>query len=847
MNIAENYIYGEDNRRGHVPVIEQLLVFEERELPALVQGAGVLLGSLASQLADRGLRREFDTRMSGHLPLEPRALFASLYNGLALSLQVSAGHRVQYCQGSLEEDPRQLRVMFEYEDEDVGLRASQLAHLLLKKACPVIEVKLPSVDKQATLASLLADFPGFARSRLLPVDTQAIIDAARRENIPCYKLDRYPLRSEVLGFRIRPNSPLRLGHGRYQHIVDGTFCVDRCEKLLPLLSDRERVMRHLHQLGLPVPTVDPVSQNCTTLSRAFRSADRISYPVIVKPGVRVRSGLDSTPVHNESELAPAHALASAHGRRVWLEQLVPGSSYKILFANGTILGVLSECGVPQNVTRDTHVSILDHASKVSQSLDTGVLLLTCVTKDISQPLEDVGGAFVDMDLAPELDSFLTVDSSLLRAAATGLVHWLFPQGPKSRIPLIAVTGTNGKTTTSRMIYSILNRSGRATGLACTDGVYASQGRAIVEGDYAGLEGHIMLLNSPEIDSAVLETARGGVLTRGFGFEHCDIAVCLNVTEDHLFEYGIETVEKMAAVKRTIVDRSNGKVVLNADDPLCMAMLPLQNNKEIGLVSMDQAINVLRNDHGDCHFFSVLEDINGTETIVIYDREKQVPIISVDAIPATFNGTAGHNVSNALHASMVCYLAGTASNMIQAALSSFAMSYESTPGRLNIYDQLPFRVILDYAHNPDGIYKLCQFIAQQEVKGRRLVAFSAAAESRLEVTLSNALAVASHFDEYCCFNYFSNIEKQQFHIPERLRHMLIEEGIPGGSVHTKPTGVEGTKALLQMAREGDLVVILSGHSDRKEIWECITGFKQGENPAVNAEVQEASIQRTFGSH
>jgi cyanophycin synthetase len=672
----------------------------------------------------------------------------------------------------------------------------------------------------------LAEFIDFATARALPLDTRVLIDAASRAGIPWLKVDRMPFKREDGKFRIRPNSPLKLGHGCHQHIVDGNFCVDLSSAHSQLLSDREEVIRFMQRSDLPLPGRDGDSQNCSTLSRARRSAGKLGYPVALKPIVKSRGHGVSLDIRDEAGLRDAFEQAREYSRRVVVERHLPGNTYKLIIANRQMIAVVhvrSATDDTRDVSAGVHPSIRAAALRAASALDIGLLVFTLVATDIGLPLGETGAAFVDMDVAPALDAFLPAGSPLLAAASAQFIEWLFPPGSASRIPLVAVTGTNGKTTTSRMIRAILEKAGFRPGLACSEGVYVGGQQPILAGDRSGLIGHYQLLADPAINCAVLETARGGLLKRGFGFDHCDVAVCLNVTRDHLEDCGINTVEQMATLKRSIVQRARQAVVLSADDPRCLAMAPFSNTKRLCLVSIERSIDDLRALAVQCDCYVVTEEIEGEEQLVLYDRDRRLPIVPGNNIPATHRGMARYNLSNALHACAACHLLdiGIDTGALAAGLEQFEMNFDNTPGRLNFYDGLPFRILLDYAHNPDGITRLCAFVDKLPAQGRKIVAFSAASYNPTEIIQGNAQAVAGHFDCYFCYNFLSNIKQEHLEIPSTLRATLLAQEVAPGNIFEAANGLEAIDRILQMAEAGDLVVFLSGHSDRREIWERIT--------------------------
>ncbi len=368
---------------------------------------------------------------------------------------------------------------------------------------------------------------------------------------------------------------------------------------------------------------------------------------------------------------------------------------------------------------------------------------------------------------------------------------------------------------------MLRRSGLSPGLACTDGVYGSDNRLIREGDSAGGTAHWLLLSNPDLDSLVLETARGGVARDGIVFDRCDVGICTNVTADHLGMRGLETVEQMVGLKRSIMTRASRAVVLNADSTECLAMLPFQEAETTCLVSMKRPAEELREMGGADSSCAVLEEVAGREWMVIHGPGGRMPLIAVNEAPATFGGTARHNVANALHACLAACLLGVAIEEIRAVLANFRMNFEETPGRLNIFDDLPFRVIMDYAHNGDGFRQLCRFTDLQEVAGRRIVVFTLFGDRRDSDILDAAAEMAGHFDHYICRNYRDlRGGRDPGEIPALLREALLNANVPAEAIETVPDPVAAIEAGLAMAGEGDLLVLLTDREEFRPTWDRV---------------------------
>jgi len=414
---------------------------------------------------------------------------------------------------------------------------------------------------------------------------------------------------------------------------------------------------------------------------------------------------------------------------------------------------------------------------------------------------------------------------LLESSAGEIIDWLYPEGSPARMPIIAVTGTNGKTTTSRMISHILTTAGRRPGLVCTDGVFLN-GRQIENEDQAADTGHLKVLSSKEVDFAVLEAHHAGIIYRGFAFRWCDIAVCLNVSEDHLGVANIETIEQMAAVKRALPERARHAAVLNADDPLCLAMLDSLTAEKICLVSMHSTHQTLKAKSGERLASScVLEQKDGEDWLVIHDESHQLPVMAVAEIPATMGGLARFNVSNAMHAVMATYLAGTEAGQIRTAMRQFEMNYETTPGRLNVFDELPFRIIMDFAHNPDGARKLSAFVDLLDVPGRKVIAFAGSPDRQDDTLRNMAAALAGHFDFYYCKDHASREGEERRKVAPILQQGLLAAGVPADQTAIRAYGDELIFEILSACKEGDLLVMLMGHIEKHQLPTLIKKYAQ----------------------
>lgn len=828
MRIIEPLVYIGPNRRSAKTVIEWPLQLSPAELKAIRRATSGSLQAIRARLDDLGCdipptfaerKHELDTNAAFSLPG-----IATWVTEIALAMQQAAGHRVFFRTVLSRSGADRCRLIFEYEHQGTGLDAGELAMRVLSESVPGLEWEPGNKPVGASLEDAYRAFLTQASKYILPLDTQAIIDAATLLDVPCVKLERDPYGTLEGDFRIRRNGLLMLGHSCYQHIVDGTLCIDRTPELAFLLFDREKMFQYMVGVGLPSPRQDREFRNIITAKRAVRSAEKIGYPVVLKPVRRSRengslANRTCKPLGSAAELKRAFEEVSGSSQRVIVEQHIAGSTFHLLLANNEVVCVVDSLGVPMPLS-SLHNSVLNLALRITKALNSGLLNITLVTQDPGRPLADTGGAVVDLDPAPKLDQLLAGEPKLMAMAAERFVRWLYPPGTPSRIPLVAVTGTNGKTTTSRMIARIMRIAGFSPGMASTNGVYFNE-ILQKQGDLAGSGGHHTLFESQDIDMGVLETARGAVANSGVMFDWCDVAVCLNVTYDHIGEYGIDTLEEMVALKRSVMERARHAVVLNADYTTSRNMLPFAASINVYLVSVDSEARVIRDLAGESSFACVLEKEDGKEWITLYEPDGiRSPLIPVAAIPATLNGTARFNISNAQHAICACHALGMELETIRQGLGSFEASIENTPGRLNIYRELPFTVILDYAHNADGFRKLSEFTDAQSVSGRKILVFGIDSKHRDTDIKAAMYELAGHFDHYFCVNSQDLWGRQAHEIPALLASGLTSAGVAESDITLVLEFDEWWQHGLDMAAPGDLLMLLPDSEEVQPIWELL---------------------------
>jgi cyanophycin synthetase len=403
-------------------------------------------------------------------------------------------------------------------------------------------------------------------------------------------------------------------------------------------------------------------------------------------------------------------------------EAVPATGVRVLVRRNANL---STGGTAADVTDFVHPEVAARAVEAAQMIGLDIAGVDIVVSDIGRPLESQGGVIVEVNAGPGLRMHLQPSSGKPRPVGEAIIESLYPDRQDGRIPIVAVTGVNGKTTTTRFIAHIVRSLGRKVGMTCTDGIFIND-RRIEAGDCSGPMSAQAILMNPAVEAAVLETARGGILRAGLGFDRCDVAVVTNIGEgDHLGLSDIETLEKLAAVKRTIVDAvsANGAAVLKANDPLVAQMARDCRAPVIFFAQRadDPVIAAHRRAGGRAIFVR-------HDTVIIAEGEVEIPLVALENVPLTHGGRIAFQVENALASAAAAWALGIPRDAIRAGLESFAADLEKVPGRFNLLEIGGATVIVDYGHNVSALSALIEAI-EQFPQERRTIVYSAAGDRR----------------------------------------------------------------------------------------------------------------------
>jgi cyanophycin synthetase len=373
---------------------------------------------------------------------------------------------------------------------------------------------------------------------------------------------------------------------------------------------------------------------------------------------------------------------------------------------------LSTGGTSTDVTDEVHPANIMMCERIAKIIGLDICGIDIMATDLRTPVKENGGAILEVNAAPGFRMHIDPSEGLPRNVAEPVVDMLFPKGSAGTIPIIAITGTNGKTTTTRLTAHIAKTAGYKVGYTTSDGVYI-QNQLMMKGDCTGPISSAFVLKDPTVDFAVLECARGGILKNGLAFQNCDVAVVTNISADHIGLGGIDSMEQMAKVKQVVPETTfkHGYAILNADDDLVYAMKDgLECN--VAFFSMDENNPRIKKHCKDGGYAAVFE--NGYITIM--KGTWKIRVIKVSEVPVTYGGKAVHNIMNCLPAVLSTYFwRNIEIEDIKLALQTFVPSSTQTPGRLNLFQFKHFQFLVDFAHNPAGLELLCDFIGKLDGK------------------------------------------------------------------------------------------------------------------------------------
>ncbi|PQA92789.1 cyanophycin synthetase [Chryseobacterium piscicola] len=463
---------------------------------------------------------------------------------------------------------------------------------------------------------------------------------------------------------------------------------------------------------------------------------------------------------------------------------------------------LSTGGTSIDVTDMVHPENITMAERISKIIGLDVCGIDIMAENLTQPLKESGAAIIEVNAAPGFRMHLAPSEGLPRNVAAPVVDMLYPPGKPFTIPIIAVTGTNGKTTTTRLISHIVKNNGYRVGFTTSDGIYI-QNTMLTKGDTTGPISAEFILKDPTVEFAVLETARGGILRSGLGFSNCDIGVLTNIKEDHLGINDIHNLKDLTKVKRVILDsvKKNGWSVMNADDEYSMRIInDLDSN--VAIFSMDENNPFIKKYAKEGKTTCVYEE----GFVTIKKGDWKIRIGKAKDFPITMEGKAKFMIENVLAASLACYLYGFAIEDISNSLRTFIPSAQLTPGRLNVFNFKNFKVLIDFAHNPSGYEAIEDYL--KNVESTKKIGIISGVGDRRDEDIRLCGKIAGRMFDHIIIR---NEKHLRGRTEEEINGLIIEGMQDSGrdvSYETIPKEIEALKHAMGMAEDGTFITALS---------------------------------------
>lgn len=730
--------------------LEELADKPSNQIPGFYEGLIQVLPSLIEHFCSPGCRGGFLSRV------REGTMMGHIIEHVALELQELAGMQAGFGRTRESSTPGIYRVVFEYVYEQAGRYAARAAVRLCQSIVNTGTYPAEELEQD------LSDLRQLAADGSLGPSTESLVKEAEARGIPWFELSA---RSMIqLGYGVHQKR-IQATLSNYTSILGVELASDK-EGTKRILREagvpvpRGTVVDYLDDLeeaiesvgGYPI-VIKPLDgnhgrgitiniENWQQAEEAYDAAREVSRSVIVE---RYYKGRDhrvlviNGKVVAVAERVPAHVVGDGRSTIAELIEItnqdprrgeghdnvltkiqLDRTSWQLLERQGLTVDTvldrdeicylratanLSTGGIAVDRTDDIHPENVWLAQRVAKIVGLDIAGIDVVTPDITRPLREVDGVIVEVNAAPGFRMHVCPSEGIPRNVAEPVMDMLFPAGTPSRVPILAVTGTNGKTTTTRLIAHIFKQTGQVVGYTTTDGTYI--GDYLVEpGDNTGPQSAQLILQDPLVEVAVLESARGGILRSGLAFYECNVGVVLNVAADHLGIGDIDTIEEMARVKSVVADTAmpNGYAILNADDPLVSAMAG-RVTAQVAYFSMHPQSDLIKAHTQKGGLAAVYE--NGYLSILKGDWTLRIE--QAANVPLTLGGRAPFMIANALAASLAAFAQGVRIEDIRAALLTFRASTEQTPGRMNLVNLGKYHALVDYAHNPHSYEALSGFV------------------------------------------------------------------------------------------------------------------------------------------
>jgi len=817
-----------------------------------------LLPGLHKHCCSRGYPGGFVER------LHEGTYLAHIFEHVALELQSLSGDEYASAFGKTRGSGRRgvYQVIFGCKSGPVGLAAADGAYSLLVAVLHGQAFNVPEV---------VAKLKRIGEEGRLGPSTAAIYEAARRRGIPVLRPD-YEANFLILGYGNKQQRVWASITGQTSSLavdlVGDKFLTNTLlrQNAVPvpegyIVTSLAEAVAALEMIGAPV-VIKPVNGNHgngvtlniwnkAEVERAYQLAAEYDDRVLVEEYVigrqyrlcvvngKLAAGAERIPAHvvgdgihsiaelvEQVNLDPARG--SGHSRsltclRIDTAAIMTLSRQNLSAASIPVAGQvvdirdnanLSTGATAKDVTASIHPDIIQLVERAVRLTGLDVAGVDLVMPDICQPLAAGQGAIIEINAAPGLRMHLYPSSGMPHDLGAVIVDYLFPNGADGQIPIIAVTGTNGKTTVTRLIGHIFRQAGYKTGMTTSSGIYVDQ-ECIVQGDTTGPASTAMILSDPAVEVAVLEVARGGIIRGGLGYDFADVGIITNITEDHIGQDGIEDLEDLAYIKSLVIERvrPDGFVLLNADDSR-VAALKVRVKSEIVFFSTQPDNIIVRRHLGEGGRACFVK--NGA--IYLAEGKKEQVLITIVDVPLTLQGFACHNIQNTVIAVAACWSQKVSLEVIHKGVTSF----NQNPGRLMLMAIDSFRVCVDYAHNPAGCQALVSTL--RRLNPRRLIGVIAApGDRRDDVIISLGRVAGLGFDSIYIKEDCDLRGRQPGETAALLLQGALEAGIAAAQVTTILDECEAVTTALDQADTDDLIAIFYENYD--VVMTAITEFEQ----------------------
>jgi len=847
MKIFEHRALRGPNRYSRFPAFFMLLNIGEFEelpsdkLPGFTERLLDVLPTLAEHGCSIGEPGGFVQRLH-------RGTWAGhIVEHIALELQCLAGMKVGF--GKTRDTPRHgvYQVVYRYKVESVGLMAGREAVALFEAV---------AMERPFDVDGLVAQLKLLRESDMLGPSTSSIVEEAKRRGLPTLRLNHASF--VQLGWGAKQHRIQATMTDRTSALgVELADEKSRTKQLLRLaglpvpegsvVESFEDARRVAEDVGYPVAVkpemgshgrgITAAVTNTSELEVAFASAREICAYVVVEKSL---TGFDfRVLVINNSLVAaalrePAHVIgdgttsirllideANADPRRGFGHErlltaiTVDDMTRRLLALGGHDIddvlptkeklylkstANLSTGGTARDVTGEVHQDVRLMCERISRIVGLDCIGIDIMAPSLDEPLDPGSSGILEVNAAPGFRMHLEPTEGEARDVAGPFVEMLFPRDGYFDVPLVAVTGTNGKTTTAKLIAHALKYRGDVVGFAGSTGVEID-GVNIAAGDYSGPEGARMVLSEPTVDHAVLEVARGGIVRRGIGFDDCHVGILLNVAEDHIGNDGVEDLQELALVKSTVIEvvRDTGFSILNADDATVVGLKERARGQVIYFSLQEE--NAIVEEHVSSGGTAVvLQDGD----VVIRSAEPSVTVLPVTEAPITLRGVATFNTANVLAAVAALHGMGMPVDMIRNGVSTFHPSATQNPGRMNIIDFMEFKVIVDYGHNVPAVEAL-GLVLPKITTGRKIVVAHGTG-NRLDASIEEFGAALASVYDHIILTDADPRQRDVGETPALVRRGAVGAGFPGERIEVVIDFLEAIDRAFDVVRPGDLIVV-----------------------------------------